>query len=379
MKRKLNIGFVSIESPESKLHWSGTPYFMIQALRRSGHTVHVLKPLPKGINFLVKVITKIKEKVRGGQHLTFMNSLLSTVSGYWFGRQDLSNYDVLLAPASSSAIAKLQTTVPIIYATDVTFRANVDYYGWFSDLNQTAFNEADEIEKNALHDATIVTLPSSWAIQSAIDHYDVNPSHLVLAEYGANLDDIPSRETAITSHNDVGRLKILFVGRGWDRKGGEIALQTWEHLRSMGYDTSITFVGSTPPRQIEQVGVNVIPLLDKNDPEQYRRLWNLYIESHFFLLPTRAEAFGIVFSEASSFGLPCISTQTGGVPNAVRNGENGYTLPIEAGAEEYAQLIASIWDDKNRYRVLVETTRNTYETILNWDVWCEKVLQHYEK
>src|SRR5690606_29435657 len=113
------------------------------------------------------------------------------------------------------------------------------------------------------------------------------------------------------------------------RKGGEIALQTWEHLRSMGYDTSITFVGSTPPRQIEQVGVNVIPLLDKNDPEQYRRLWNLYIESHFFLLPTRAEAFGIVFSEASSFGLPCISTQTGGVPNAVRNGENGYTLPIE--------------------------------------------------
>lgn len=260
MTRKLYIGFLSIENPDNKLHWSGTPYFMIQALRRNGQKVEVLKPLPKIVLLLIKIFVKIKEKVRGSQHLTFMNSLLSKVSGNWFNKQDLSRFDLLVAPAGSSAIANLNTSVPIIYASDVTFRANVDYYGWFSNLHPLASKEADKIERQALTKASLVTYPSSWAMQTARELYDVENSKLLLAEYGANLEDIPPRETAINSHHHGGELKILFVGRGWERKGGEIALQTWEHLRSMGYDTSITFVGSTPPRQIEQVGVNVIPL-----------------------------------------------------------------------------------------------------------------------
>lgn len=373
-ERPFRIGILCLENPSGKLYWSGIPHFMIQALKRRGHDVHVLKPPPKSVLFLVKAITKIKEKVRGGQHLTFMNRLLSMVSGFWFSRQTMSGFDALLAPAGSSIIASLRTDVPIIYASDVAFKANMDYYGWFSNLNPIAAREADEIEQQALKKATIVTYPSSWALQSAMDHYQVDRSKLLLAEYGANLDDIPPRETAINNHVQGQTINMLFVGRGWERKGGDLALQTWERLTEMGYHATLTFVGSTPPHPIELNGVEVIPLLDKNDPAQYQRLWNLYLASHFFFLPTRAEAFGIVFSEASAFGLPCISTQTGGVPHAVRNGENGFTFPLEAGPEEYAACIASIWDDKAHYRKLVESTRDTYESILNWDVWCEKVL-----
>lgn len=66
---------------------------MIQALRRNGQRVEVLKPLPKIVLLLIKIFVKIKEKVRGSQHLTFMNSLLSKVSGNWFNKQDLSRFD----------------------------------------------------------------------------------------------------------------------------------------------------------------------------------------------------------------------------------------------------------------------------------------------
>ncbi|TSA49979.1 MAG: glycosyltransferase [Sphingobacteriales bacterium] len=40
------------------------------------------------------------------------------------------------------------------------------------------------------------------------------------------------------------------------------------------------------------------------------------------MVPSRAECYGIVFAEASSYGLPSVSTDTGGVSAVVKEGVN---------------------------------------------------------
>mgnify|MGYP001807222158 FL=1 len=90
-------------------------------------------------------------------------------------------------------------------------------------------------------------------------------------------------------------------------------------------------------------------------------------------MPTRAEAFGIVFCEASAFGLPSISTSVGGVSTAVKNNVNGYLLPYEAQHEDYAKLICDIWYDTSRYTSLSESSRLLYENELNWDIAIAKI------
>jgi glycosyltransferase involved in cell wall biosynthesis len=110
-------------------------------------------------------------------------------------------------------------------------------------------------------------------------------------------------------------------------------------------------------------------ILDKNDPAQYNEMTQLYREADFLLLPTRNECFGIVFCEANAFGLPVITTQTGGVPEVVRNGENGFVLPLKARGDAYARLIASIYGDDVRYTQLVLSSRAAYDERLNWDTW----------
>ena len=77
----------------------------------------------------------------------------------------------------------------------------------------------------------------------------------------------------------------------------------------------------------------------------------------------------MVFCEASSFGLPSIATNTGGVSGAVTEGENGFMLPPSAGGVEYAELIAGIYRDDQRYAQLVQSSRALYESKLNWDAW----------
>ena len=77
--------------------------------------------------------------------------------------------------------------------------------------------------------------------------------------------------------------------------------------------------------------------------------------------------------EAAAFGLPVITTDTGGVSGVVREGENGHLLPYEAGGADYARLIAEIYRDDARYGELVQKSRQAFEERLNWDTWAQTV------
>ena len=115
--------------------------------------------------------------------------------------------------------------------------------------------------------------------------------------------------------------------------------------------------------------MKIIPFLDKNDPAQNQEFEQLYLSSHFLLLPTRNECFGIVFCEANAFGLPVIATATGGTPETIKDGENGYLLPLKARGDAYASIIADLFHDEQRYSAMVQSSRAAFENRLNWDAW----------
>jgi glycosyltransferase involved in cell wall biosynthesis len=67
--------------------------------------------------------------------------------------------------------------------------------------------------------------------------------------------------------------------------------------------------------------------------------------------------------------LPVIATNTGGVSEIVREGENGHLLPPDAGGSAYAEVIARIYRDDQRYAEMVRASRTAFEERLNWAVW----------
>lgn len=58
----------------------------------------------------------------------------------------------------------------------------------------------------------------------------------------------------------------------------------------------------------------------------------LLIKSDVFIHPSSFESFGISILEAMDFGLPIITTNVGGIPDLVTNGENG--IVVSAGDKE---------------------------------------------
>ena len=115
--------------------------------------------------------------------------------------------------------------------------------------------------------------------------------------------------------------------------------------------------------------MTVIPFLDKNDERQSREIENLYAMSDFLLLPTRCDCAPNVFKEANAFGLPVITTNTGGISDLVKDGENGFVLSLSATGYEYAKVIARIYKDDQYYSKLMRSSRAAFEDRLNWDAW----------
>jgi glycosyltransferase involved in cell wall biosynthesis len=85
-------------------------------------------------------------------------------------------------------------------------------------------------------------------------------------------------------------------------------------------------------------------------------------------MPSKAESFGHVFCEASSFGVPSLATNVGGIPTAVRNDVNGRTFSKDAGFEEYCAYISNLFSNYSQYKNLALSSFNEYEVRLNWSV-----------
>jgi glycosyltransferase involved in cell wall biosynthesis len=231
---------------------------------------------------------------------------------------------------------------------------------------------ADEFERISMERAAIVVVSSAWAAESAVKDYGIRPTKVHNLLIGANLPNPPAREDVLPRRLGK-KVRLLMIGIHWEIKGGEIAYETLLSLLEAGYDAELTVVGAKPPESFSHPRFTIIPFLDKQNPEDLARFEQLWRNADFFIVPSRAEAAGVVFSEAAANALPVLATRTGGIPSLVVDGENGYTLPWEARGDSYAKKIAEIAASPERYETLCGTSRDAFEQRLNWNVWGERL------
>jgi glycosyltransferase involved in cell wall biosynthesis len=193
--------------------------------------------------------------------------------------------------------------------------------------------------------------------------------------FGANVDAPDERTVrAQIEARTFDQLRLLFVGRDWYRKGGDIVLATCEELRRRGVAVRLDLVGLLRVPELLPPYAQSHGLLDRKEPGQRRRLEQLFAQAHFLFVPSRAENYGMVFCEAAAFGLPSIATRIGGIPSIVRDGQSGFMLPAQATPQDYASTLESLLSDPSYYRMMSRTSLNDYKTRLNWTAFAGSVL-----
>ena len=370
----MKICFLSRLNPYNYKSWSGTSYHMFMSLA-SYHEVTWIGD--RHMSVLLRIIIKLHihvERLLGIRRgYPYFNKWHSLLKGRDLNKSvNRQNFDVIISPNSPDQIAYLSTPVPIIYFRDTTFQLFVNYYPTFFDLSSSAIKEGNEIERNAINNSSRVIYSSHWAADSAIQFYGIKKEKVSIISFGANLMfNNPTRDD-LCKDRDGGFCTLLFVGLDWHRKGGEIAYKTFLKLREDGVSCKLVIVGCNPKLEKDD-DVEVVPYLDKNSRRDLDRLLNIYSKSHFVVLPSIADCTPIVFSEAAAFGIPVLTTDTGGNSSIIKDGVNGFLFPPGTDEQPYANKIKSILEDRPLYLKLKESCRDEFETKLSWDAWISRV------
>lgn len=371
----MKIGFASRLSPLDKRSWSGTTYYTYQQIKKN-YEVEIFnyKWTWRIREWLTMQKSLNKRFFKKQTAVEFLRSYAKYFSKQLQKDLEKRPVDVLFVSASSQLIAYLETDIPIIYMTDATFRQLQGYYPYFSNLATYNVKQGIELDKKAFQKSAHCMLASQWNKNSAINEYGIDPGKISVVPCGANMDRVPAAEDL--KINETEKCNLLFLGVEWERKGGEIALETYRLLKLKGIDLHLYIIGCVPPHDLTgETAITVIPFLDKNKPGEFDQLDKIFLQTSFLLLPTRAECAGVVFSEASAYGIPSVTTDTGGVGTYIKNGVNGFAIPLQAGAEAYTETISRLFADKQAFQQLKLSSRRYYEENLNWDLWGHKFQQ----
>lgn len=370
MEKQIIIGVISYADPTDKTAWSGTIHHLYKSIERAGYKVIWVKAkFSKWMKYYQKLLDYFSK--HSGKRYSIAHTILAANLTH-LDKKSIQKADILFSPGCT-AIYKLKTNKPLIYLADATFKSISNYYDELSNLFSFNTTEGNKIEKKVLHKAIHIIHASDWAKQSAVMDYGISEKKISVIEFGANITT-PYIHKAKDKEET---LHLLFLGVDWKRKGGDIAIEVCRILNNQGIKSIIHIVGPTElPKEYKELPyIDFIGFLNKNEQEEYLRIIQIISSSDILILPTKAECAGIVFAEASAYGLSIFTYDTGGVGNYVINGVNGYRLPLKSNANEFAEKIKDCIIT-GRLTPMQKTAVNLYKEKLNWDRWsaCFKII-----
>lgn len=177
---------------------------------------------------------------------------------------------------------------------------------------------------------------SRWLRDSLVQD-GITPEKVHVVGAGAGAAARASRPTAAGART----ARLLFVGRAFERKGGPEVVEAFRQLRAEGRDAELVVAGpetwplaGSPPSGVRFLG-----------RVELARVGALMRDARALVVPSRFEAYGMVFVEALALGLPVVARAVCAVPELVSDGRDGLLVARDADVPEIADAMRRVLDD----------------------------------
>lgn len=251
--------------------------------------------------------------------------------------------------------------IPFSMYLDYTMAlAHQTWQPWAPFANEDDFLEWKECESIAYQKAACIFTFSHLVKQSLIEDYDVIP-HKVFAVGASGQFSSP-----YAGKKPFGSDRILFNASNFERKGGDLVIAAFQKIRAAIPTAELVIIGeklSLPGHP----GINNLGVVSGSGAMQ-----QLFLDCDILLAPALCEPYGQLLVEAINYGLPCVVSDIGGMPEIIDHDVNGFVLS-ELTPDCLADAVIDLLQDTSRLERYSKAGRQKVEEQLNWGVIAEKM------
>ncbi|MBU3700285.1 MAG: glycosyltransferase family 4 protein [Candidatus Kapabacteria bacterium] len=340
----MRVGFAcQWDRKDRKRTWSHTPYHLLSALQQLAQQQVVDMPieLPRLRELLVKLRY-------ARPHPT---GLLSVAS--WTPAMYALRHRALLRAAASATNCDAVITIgengpidaPQFVYQDQSVGQFIEYYnahGRMADVRDVPpmhlLKSRTEIEQHTYSTLAGVLTMSHWNARHVIATGSIAADRVHVVGAGINVaSDLPTQDDVARRLEKDSRT-VLFVGRHFHRKGGDIVVAGVERARQLsGQTIRLVVAGPTawplpgePPAWVEFIGDAPLERVQKE-----------LRQADVLALPSRFEAYGIAVLEALAGGVPVIGRNDFAMPEMIEAGRTGALVDGDAD-EQFAEALLSV-------------------------------------
>jgi glycosyltransferase involved in cell wall biosynthesis len=243
-----------------------------------------------------------------------------------------------------------------LFVDQTRLMAERGWPGWLA-LSRAERPELLARERAMYRDAQHVFAMGMPARESIADDYGIDPSRVSVVGGGLSFDSPPQPAELCD------RPSILFVGRDFERKGGEVLLQAFAEIRGRLPDASLHIVGARTRRRLTGV-------IWHGQIWDRERLAGLYRGARVFCQPSLYEPYGLAFIEAMAHGIPCVGTDVQSIPEILDGGRAGVLVPPN-DPDGLAEAVHRLLTSDEPARSLAEAgprlvaSRHTWDAVVN--------------
>ncbi|MBD2604471.1 glycosyltransferase family 1 protein [Scytonema hofmannii FACHB-248] len=166
---------------------------------------------------------------------------------------------------------------------------------------------------------------------------------------------------------------LLYVGR----LGAEKEIERIKPILEAIPAARLALVGDGPHRQALEkhfagTNTNFVGYLTGRD------LGSAFASADAFIFPSRTETLGLVLLEAMAAGCPVVAARSGGIPDIVTDGVNGYLFEPEADIQSAITATVRLLEQKQEREIIRQNARLEAE-LWGWASATRQLQDYYQK
>jgi glycosyltransferase involved in cell wall biosynthesis len=245
----------------------------------------------------------------------------------------------------------------ILFQNDI-LKKEYSKYGLSFSINQKVIDK----ELGEYQGADFISIPSNFVKGTFIEK-GFSEGKLLLNPYGVNIGNF-GNDQVITTGNE--KLKLVYLGSMSFRKGIPYLIEALKNLENRVQNYEVHFIGS--------ISDDFAPFFNANKELdwifhghiRHHKLKDKLVEFDLAIHPSLEEGLSMVLAQLLASGLPVIATTNTGGLEFIKDGFNGYIIPIR-NSEAIKNKIELLCSDRILLNTLKENARQSIKNGFTWD------------